>query len=145
MGKDEIHDVRLNIVSHSGLLCEVLGVQTIVDNLLQPVQNLIMDNHWRIRMTVVEQVPKLAGPMGVEMFQSKLESLFLSSLRDSVHSVREAACTQLKPIVEKSGVSWTLERLLPKLVEQYSCTSGYAIRVTTLCLLPQVACALPGE
>ena len=34
-----------------------------------------MDNHWRIRQSVVEQVPKLSRLFGMEMFQSKLEAL----------------------------------------------------------------------
>merc|ERR1719463_422429 len=135
--KDEFHDVRLNIVSHAGLFCEVLSVDGVVQALLHTIQSLIMDNHWRIRQCVVEQVPKLAKLFGVEMFQSKLEALFLSSLRDSVHSVRFAAIQHLKEIAETFGSSWTVEHLLPKIVEQYSQSAGYANRVTILHVLPQ--------
>lgn len=137
--KDEFHDVRLNIVSHAGLICEVLSVDGYVHSLLHTIQNLIMDNHWRIRQSVVEQVPKLARLFGVEMFQSKLEALFLSSLRDSVHSVRQAAIEHLKEIADTFGSQWTVEHLLPKLMEQYTQSAGYAIRVTTLHVLPQVS------
>merc|ERR1711920_853236 len=98
-----------------------------------------MDNHWRIRQSVVEQVPKLAKLFGPDMFQSKLEALFLSSLRDSVHSVRQAAIQHLKEIADTFGAQWTVEHLLPKLVEQYSQNAGYANRVTTLHVLPQVS------
>merc|ERR1712137_1508772 len=137
--KDEFHDVRLNIVSHAGLICEVLSVDGLVHSLLHTIQNLIMDNHWRIRQSVVEQVPKLARLFGVDMFQSKLEALFLSSLRDSVHSVRQAAIQHLKEIADTFGSEWTVQHLLPKLVEQYSQSAGYANRVTTLHVLPQVS------
>mmetsp|Transcript_36560 Transcript_36560/g.103074 ORF Transcript_36560/g.103074 Transcript_36560/m.103074 type:complete len:590 (+) Transcript_36560:106-1875(+) len=137
--KDEFHDVRLNIVSHAGLICEVLSVDGLVHSLLHTIQSLIMDNHWRIRQSVVDQVPKLAHLFGPEMFQSKLEALFLSSLRDSVHSVRQAAIQNLKEIADEFGVQWTVEHLLPKLVEQYSQSAGYANRVTTLHVLPQVS------
>merc|ERR1719361_2956913 len=137
--KDEFHDVRLNIVSHTGLICEVLSVDGLVHSLLHTIQSLIMDNHWRIRQSVVEQVPKLAKLFGTEMFQSKLEGLFLSSLRDSVHEVRQAAILHLKEIVETFGAQWTVEHLLPKLVEQYSQSAGYANRITTLHVLPQVS------
>jgi len=137
--KDEFHDVRLNIVSHAGLICEVLSVDGLVHSLLHTVQNLIMDNHWRIRQSVVEQVPKLSKLFGMEMFQSKLETIFLSSLRDSVHSVGQAAIQHLKEIADTFGSQWTVEHLLPKLVEQYSGSVGYANRVTTLHVLPQVS------
>mmetsp|Transcript_44733 Transcript_44733/g.95322 ORF Transcript_44733/g.95322 Transcript_44733/m.95322 type:complete len:593 (-) Transcript_44733:113-1891(-) len=143
--KDEFHDVRLNIVAHAGLICEVLGVEVLVHSLLHTIQSLIMDNHWRIRQSVVEQVPRLAELFGVEMFQTKLEALFISSLRDSVHSVREAAIIHLKAISTTFGPVWTVEHLLPKIVEQYSHGVGYASRVTTLHVLPQVSGVMTPE
>lgn len=136
MMKDEFHDVRLNIVSHAGLFCEVLSDMA---DILQQIQTLIMDNHWRIRQSVVEQVPKIAKHFGVDMFQAKLEALFLASLRDSVHSVRLAAINQLSEISTAFGRDWTVQHLLPKLEDQYSQNAGYANRVTTLHVLPQVA------
>merc|ERR1712007_1350 len=79
------------------------------------------------------------------MFQSKLEALFLSSLRDSVHSVRQAAIVHLKEIAETFGAQWTVEHLLPKIVEQYSQSAGYANRVTTLHVLPQVSNVMTAD
>jgi len=143
--KDESHDVRLNIASHVGLLCEVLSVDGFVHSLLSTVQNLIMDNHWRIRQRIIEQVPALSRHFGVEMFQSKLEALYLSSLRDSVHSVRDAATQNMKAIANTFGPAWTVEHLLPKLVEQYSQSSGYASRVTMLHVLSQVSSVMTPE
>lgn len=143
--KDEFNDVRLNIVSHAGLICEVLSVDGLVHSLLHTIQSLIMDNHWRIRQSVVDQVPKLAKLFGVEMFQTKLETLFLSSLRDSVYSVRKSAIEHLKDIAETFGAQWTKEHLLPKVVESYSQSSGYANRVTTLHVLPQISCVMTSD
>jgi len=137
--KDEFHDVRLNIVSHAGLICEVLSVDGLAHSLLHTIQSLIMDNHWRIRQSVVVQVPKLAKLFGCEMFQSKLEALFLSSFCDSVHSVRKTAIAHTKDIAETFGAQWSVDHLLPKLVEQYSQSAGYANRVTTLQVLPQIS------
>lgn len=140
--KDEFHEVRLNIVSHAGLICEVLKVDGLVHSLLHTIQSLIMDNHWRIRQSVVRQVPKLARLFGVDMFQSKLEHLFLSSLRDSVYSVRETCIFHLREISEIFGAEWTVEHLVPKIMEQYSQSIGYANRVTTLQVLPQLCYAM---
>lgn len=143
--KDEFHDVRLNIVSHAGVICEVLSVDGLVHSLLHTIQSLIMDNHWRIRTSVIKQVPKLAKLFGVEMFQSKLEALYLSSLRDSVYSVRLAAIDHLKEIAETFGSQWTVDHLLPKIVEQYSQSAGYANRVTTLHVLPKVSVVMTPD
>jgi serine/threonine-protein phosphatase 2A regulatory subunit A len=137
--KDEFHDVRLHIVGHAGVICEVLSVDGIIHSLLHTIQSLIMDNHWRIRQSVVQQVPKLAKQFGVEMFQSKLEALFLSSLRDSVYEVRATAITQMGNVVNIFGPQWTVEHLVPKIMEQYSQGAGYANRVTTLNTLPHLA------
>merc|ERR1719253_922317 len=137
--KDELHDVRLNIVSHAGLICEVLSVDGLVHSLLHTIQSLILDNQWRIRQSVVEQVPKLARLFGVDMFQSKLEALFLSSLRDSVHEVRQKAIHHIKEISEIFGAQWTVEHLMPKIMEQYSQSAGYANRLTTINVLPRVS------
>merc|ERR1712226_1391177 len=143
--KDESHHVRLSIVSHVGLISEVLGLESLVQHLLLTIQNLIVDNHWRIRQSVVEQVPKLAQLFGVEMFQAQLETLFLSSLRDSVHAVRQAAVGQFREITETFGASWTVDHLLPKLLAEYSQVTGYAARITTLHVLPQVSLVMSPE
>jgi len=136
--KDEFHDVRLSIVGHAGLFCEVLSVDGLVTHLLHTIQSLIMDNHWRIRRSVVSQVPVLADFFKIDMYQNKLESLFMSSLRDSVYSVRKEAILQLKTISTLFGPQWTVEHLLPKILELYSNSAGYANRVTTLQVVPQI-------
>merc|ERR1712048_1011434 len=64
---------------------------------------------------------------------------FLSSLRDSVHSVRDAAINHSQEIAQTFGPQWTVDHLLPKIVEQYSQSTGYANRVTTLHILPMVS------
>merc|ERR1712007_199671 len=79
------------------------------------------------------------------LLHSMLEALFLSSLRDSVHSVRQAAIVHLKEIAETFGAQWTVEHLLPKIVEQYSQSAGYANRVTTLHVLPKVSGVMTSD
>jgi serine/threonine-protein phosphatase 2A regulatory subunit A len=143
--KDEYHDVRLSIVSQSGIICDVLGVDGLIHSLLHSIQSLIMDNHWRIRQSVVEQVPFLAKLFGVDMYQSKLEALFLSSLRDSVHHVRATAINCIEEIAVSFGSKWVVDRLFPKISEQYSQSAGYANRVTTLQVLPKLATVMRPE
>merc|ERR1712050_173313 len=104
-----------------------------------------MDNHWRIRERVVQQAPLLAKQFGVQMFEQKLEAAFLSSLRDSVQCVRQAAIENLKEIATIFGERWTIDHLLPKIVDQYSASSGYANRLTVLLVLPQVASVMTPD
>merc|ERR1712217_115555 len=90
-------------------------------------------------------VPKLAKLFGIQMFQSKLEALFMSSLRDSVHSVRQAAIQHLKDVAITFGPAGTVDHLLPKLMDQYSQSAGYANRITTLHVLAQVSSVMSPE
>jgi len=136
--------VRFNVASHTCAICEVLGMDN-MHSLINAIQILTMDNHWRIRHTLVQQAAGLAKIIGVEMFQQKLEALYMSSLYDSVHSVREAGISHLQDITEAFGCEWTVDHLLPKLMEQYSQSSGYVNRVTTLHALPRMSLVMSPE
>jgi len=143
--KDEYHEVRENVVNHAALICQVLGMDVLAHSLLNTIQSLIMDHQWRIRACVIKQVPSLAKQFGPELFQTKLESLFMSSLNDSVHCVRHSAINNLSVISENFGVTWSLDHLLPKIVEQYSQSTGFANRLTCLSALPQLCAVMSPE
>eukprot|EP00397_Hematodinium_sp_SG-2012_P010481 GEMP01010596.1.p1 GENE.GEMP01010596.1~~GEMP01010596.1.p1 ORF type:complete len:315 (+),score=54.99 GEMP01010596.1:210-1154(+) len=143
--KDEYHEVRQNIVSHAAQICAVLGMDVLSHSLLNTIQSLIMDNQWRIRRCVINQVPSLAKQFGPELFQSKLESLFLSSLNDSVASVRETAIKNLAEIAVDFGSVWSVEHLMPRIVDQYASTAGYSTRLMCLNALPQLCPVMQPE
>jgi len=142
---DEFYDVRIGAVSSVGPLCELLGDGAPARSLLGAVQGFALDDRWRIRQKAVEQVPGLARLFGVSVFESTLEAMCLSSLRDPVHSVREVASRTLREITSTFGPRWTVERLLPKLADQYSQGAGYANRVTSLHALKQLSGAMSPE
>merc|ERR1712050_445537 len=48
-------------------------------------------------------------------------------------------------ISEAFGAGWTIEHLLPKIIEQYSQSAGYANRVTTLHVLPRVSNVMTAD
>ena len=49
-------------------------------------------------------MPLLAGQLGVEFFDEKLNQLCMTWLVDHVFAIREAATLNLKKLVEKFGV-----------------------------------------
>mmetsp|Transcript_44164 Transcript_44164/g.99602 ORF Transcript_44164/g.99602 Transcript_44164/m.99602 type:complete len:592 (+) Transcript_44164:69-1844(+) len=142
--KDEIADVRLHVVNHTGSICEVLGLEP-VQQLLSTLPTLSMDNQWRIRMAVVSQIPILGQQFGTDLFQSKLEGLFLGFLGDSVNAVRVAAVENLEPIVKAFGPQWTTDHFLPRVLEQNTATQGYLNRLTALHALSKVATVMTPE
>ena len=104
-----------------------------------------MDNQWRIRKSVLEQIPELARQFGAELFQTKLEAIFFNSLGDSVHAVRFAAVENVGVICGHFGHDWTTSHFLPKIMEQYQTNSGFSTRTTILHSLPQLAKVMKPE
>jgi serine/threonine-protein phosphatase 2A regulatory subunit A len=139
--KDEFHEARLSIVQQTGQICEVLGMDAVTasNSLINALQVLIMDNQWRIRLAVVEQIASLAKQFGVDMFQTKLESVFLSSIDDSVFFVRMQAVDVLRKVAKHFGATWTVDHLLPKILEHYNANSGFVMRVTVLNTMHRLA------
>merc|ERR1711904_284303 len=120
-------------------------MEVLVNNLLQHIQAIIMDNQWRIRYTVVQQMPALARQFGQDVFKAKLEQLFLSSLTDSVQQVRQATIQNLGDIASNFGTDWAAGHLLPKIEEQYTPTSGYSSRLTILHAMTQLCKVMSPE
>lgn len=50
----------ISIVCHAGEICEALGVDTVAHSLVATIQSLMSDPQWRIRLEVVNQIPRLA-------------------------------------------------------------------------------------
>merc|ERR1719359_805674 len=139
--KDEFHEARLCIVQQTGAICEVLGMDAVTasNSLINALQVPIMDNQWRIRLAVVEQIASLVKQFGVDMFQTKLESVFLSSIDDSVFFVRMQAVDVLRKVAKHFGATWTVDHLLPKILEHYNANSGFVMRVTVLNTMHRLA------
>jgi serine/threonine-protein phosphatase 2A regulatory subunit A len=146
--KDEFHEARLSVVQQAGVICEVLGVDAVAttnSSMINALQVLIMDNQWRIRLAVVEQIGLLAKQFGVEVFQSKFETVFLSSIDDSVFYVRMRAVEVLRKVAKIFGATWTVDHLLPKILEHYNAETGFVMRVTVIRTMHKLADVLSPE
>ncbi|CAD7945122.1 unnamed protein product [Amoebophrya sp. A120] len=130
--KDECHDVRLHMVIFATDVCTLLGPQdAAAHSLLNGINGVIMDKHWRIRRTVVEMLPALAKNFGLENFQ-RIESIFMKALKDSVHAVRMAAVDQCAHFCKHFGNEWATGTFIPTLLNEFSQKSGHCIRLTVL-------------
>ena len=74
------------------------------------------DTKWRVRLAIIEYMPLLAGQLGVEFFDEKLNSLCMTWLIDHVYAIREAATNNLKKLVEKFGTDWAKKTVIPKVM-----------------------------
>jgi hypothetical protein len=69
--------------------------------------------------------------LGVGFFDEKLLRLCLSWLGDAVFSIRDAATTNIKKLVEIFGYDWAKNTVLPQ-VMQMAQNENYLYRMTTL-------------
>ena len=58
------------------------------EKILPAITNLTSDKTWRIRLAVVEFLPKIANYISKEMFAEKLENILIDMLKDPVFTIR---------------------------------------------------------
>ena len=123
--KDEIPEVRLNIIAKLEEVNSVIGVDLLARELLPAIEDLAEDAHWRVRLAIIEYVPLLASQMGTAfLFQKngdtgedgELTKLCLRWLGDRVYSIREAAAVNLKRLAEVFGEEWAKEHVIPRVM-----------------------------
>ncbi|KAK7806203.1 hypothetical protein U0070_008866 [Myodes glareolus] len=130
--KDECPEVRLNIISNLDCLNEVIGIRQLSQSLLPAIVELAEDAKWRVRLAITEYMPLLAGQLGVEFFDEKLNSLCIAWLVDHVYAICEAATSNLKKLVEKFGKEWAHATIIPKVLAPRSGDPNYLHCMTTL-------------
>ena len=123
--------MRLNIISNLDCVNEVIGIQQLSQSLLPAIVELAEDSKWRVRLAIIEYMPLLAGQLGVEFFDEKLNALCMTWLIDHVYAIREAATNNLRKFVEKFGVDWTQQAIIPKVIAM-SKDQNYLHRMTLL-------------
>uniref|UniRef100_A0A671WP49 Protein phosphatase 2, regulatory subunit A, beta b n=1 Tax=Sparus aurata TaxID=8175 RepID=A0A671WP49_SPAAU len=129
--KDECPEVRLNIISNLDCVNEVIGIRQLSQSLLPAIVELAEDAKWRVRLAIIEYMPLLAGQLGVEFFDEKLNTLCMAWLIDHVYAIREAATCNLMKLVEKFGAEWAQNTIVPKVLGMAN-DPNYLHRMTTL-------------
>jgi serine/threonine-protein phosphatase 2A regulatory subunit A len=109
----------------------VIGIKQLSQSLLPAIVELAEDSKWRVRLAIIEYMPLLAGQLGVEFFDEKLNLLCMSWLVDHVYAIREAATLNLKKLVEKFGVDWAQPTVIPKVLAMAR-DQNYLHRMTCL-------------
>ncbi|XP_006833878.1 PREDICTED: serine/threonine-protein phosphatase 2A 65 kDa regulatory subunit A beta isoform-like isoform X3 [Chrysochloris asiatica] len=124
-------EVRLNIISNLDCVNEVIGICQLSQSLLPAIVELAEDAKWRVRLAIIEYMPLLAGQLGVEFFDEKLNSLCMAWLVDHVYAIREAATNNLMKLVQKFGTEWAQNTIVPKVLVMAN-DPNYLHRMTTL-------------
>lgn len=104
---------------------EVIGIQQLSQSLLPAIVELAEDSKWRVRSAIIEYMPLLAGQLGQEFFDEKLNSLCMTWLMDHVFAIREAATNNLRKLVDQFGAEWAENTIIPKVSTVFSSTNKF--------------------
>ncbi|XP_072125774.1 serine/threonine-protein phosphatase 2A 65 kDa regulatory subunit A beta isoform-like [Mobula birostris] len=130
---DKFSEVRVIAKAQSASLWYD-GIHQLSQSLLPAIVELAEDAKWRVRLAIIEYMPLLAGLLGVEFFDEKLNSLCMTWLVDHVYAIREAATNNLTKLVEKFGKDWAESTIVPKVLAMAS-DPKYHLRRTSENLL----------
>lgn len=64
MLRDESSDVRLNLFKRLNDLNKVIGLENLQQAIVPALKELSEDKNWRIKLSVVEQYPRIAEELG---------------------------------------------------------------------------------
>ncbi|CAH0482275.1 unnamed protein product [Peronospora belbahrii] len=135
--RDEIVDVRLNILKRMELLAQWMASFESV--LLPAIADLARDLQWRVREAVVLSIPALAGSLGAQYFQDHLLEICVSAFTDMVGEVRLSATKILPQLLESLGSDYILQNIMPRLNQIFEKSVIYQERVNVLHALEQMA------
>lgn len=133
--------MRLNIIRQLEQVNSVIGIELLSQSILPAVVELAEDKQWRVRLAIIEYIPTLAQQLGPELFDKQLGGLCMSWLADPVYSIREAAITNLKQLIEVFGSEWATGTVVPQIANM-AADSNYLHRMTTLFSIATIAPAL---
>lgn len=78
----------MSLIENLEPLVKRLSEDSLAEKILPAITNLTSDKTWRIRLAVVEFLPKIANYISKEMFAEKLENILIDMLKDPVFTIR---------------------------------------------------------
>lgn len=69
---------------------QVIGIDLLGESLMPAIENLADDNHWRVRLAVINYIPLLATQLGADVFQQQLGQQCMRWLEDQVSYLQVA-------------------------------------------------------
>ncbi|KAI8344676.1 armadillo-type protein [Chlamydoabsidia padenii] len=149
---DTNQQVRAAVAANISALAPIFGKDVTIEYLLPLFLQLLKDDSSDVRLNIIsklenvnkEYIPFLASQLGVAFFDERLLQLCISWLGDTVFSVRDAATTNLKQLVEIFGCDWAKQTVLPQ-VMSLAHNENYLYRMTTLFALSTMAVSLSPE
>ncbi|KAI7846725.1 armadillo-type protein [Circinella umbellata] len=143
---DTNQHVRAAVATNISGLAPILGKDLTIEYLLPLFLQLLKDDFPDVRLNIISKLENVtqASQLGVGFFDEKLLNLCMSWLGDAVFSIRDAATTNLRQLVEIFGSDWAKNTIIPQVMDMAQ-NENYLYRMTTLFALTTMANALSTE
>ena len=129
--KDENLEIRMTLINNLSELNKVIEINNIIESIMPSIKEISANKSWRVRIQIMEIIPVLAKLFNQQIFMNHIFPICITSLTDSVFSIREAACKLFVVIYEDVKNDEFEKKLLEKLNELCQSTS-YLLRNTVL-------------
>ena len=129
--KDENLEIRMTLINNLSELNKVIEINNIIESIMPSIKEISANKSWRVRIQVMEIIPILSKLFNQQLFMNHIFPICITSLTDSVFSIREAACKLFVVIYKDVKNDEYEKKLLEKLNELCSSTS-YLLRNTVL-------------
>ena len=143
--KNNSTEVIVSLVENLEPLFKVIGEGALVEKLIPAIINLSNDKTWRIRLAVVQFIPKMAKYVERALFSSKIENTLLQMLMDPVFMIREEtgkSCIDLSKSIYDSD--WLCKIVETKL-DEFSKHERFMIRIQSVHFITQMHKEVPAE
>ena len=129
--KDENLEIRMTLINNLSELNKVIEINNIIESIMPSIKEISANKSWRVRIQIMEMIPVLAKLFSKHLFMSHIFPICITSLTDSVFSIRESSCKLLVTIYKDVKNDQFEKKLLEKLNEMCASTS-YLLRNTVL-------------
>ena len=129
--KDENIEIRMNLINNLSNLNKVIAINDIIESLMPSIKEISANKSWRVRIQIMEIIPVLAKLFNQHLFMSNIFPICITSLMDSVFSIREASC-KLFVTIYKDIKNEEFEKKLIEKLNELCLSSSYLLRNTAL-------------
>ena len=129
--KDENLEIRMTLINNLSELNKEIKINNIIESIMPSIKEISANKSWRVRIQIMEIIPVLAKLFNQQLFMNHIFPICITSLMDSVFSIREAASKLFVTIYKDVKNDEFEKKLLEKLNELCGSTS-YLLRNTVL-------------
>ena len=129
--KDENIEIRMSLINNLPELNKVIDINNIIESIMPPIKEISANKSWRVRIQIMEIVPVLAKLFNQHLLMSNIFPICITSLMDSVFSIREASC-KLFVTIYKDVKNEEFEKKLLEKLNELCLSSSYLLRNTVL-------------